>query len=176
MGNCSTALLRGETTQPSRPWCGGMARWFWPCAAVSFVLSVSRAKEKDGQAKQAPAPPKENEGEITGLEAIGLAYSRNDALGDAKFAGKQLRVTGKVFGIRRVHGSYWLTFRHGTYPTRFKFNYDAQRLLAELRYDQEVTIEGRCEGNIADADNAVRLFGQQPTIGFTNCKVISVGK
>jgi RNA polymerase sigma-70 factor (ECF subfamily) len=51
----------------------------------TVVLSVSRAKEKGAQDKQAPAPPKDNVGEATSLAEIGAAYANNDALGAQVF-------------------------------------------------------------------------------------------
>jgi hypothetical protein len=144
----------------------------------TLILSVSRAKEKDGQEQQAATPPKEIVGEVT-LSEVGAAYGRNDALGDEKFTGKQLRVTIKAGAIRRVsaNGPYWLTM----YPDKdgyravFKFTLDHRKELAELKNGQEVTIEGRC-GIAEGGQPRTELGGGQARIEFGNCKIISGNK
>ncbi len=139
----------------------------------TLIVSVSRAKEKDGQEQQAPAPPKEIVGEVT-LTEVGAAYGGNDAFGDEKFGSKRLRVTGTMHFIRRLSSGgtsqYWLTMHNGQsgYWGLFKFNLNDRKQLAELKGRQELTIEGRCEGRI--------LEGNQPRIEFSDCKIVSVNK
>jgi RNA polymerase sigma factor (sigma-70 family) len=150
----------------------------------TLVLSVSRAKEKDGQANQAPAPPKENEGaeanqsESTTVVKINAAYGTNDALGDNKFLRKRLRVTGMMGAIRRAHGSYWLLLRQdrGDPFALCIFDFDSQKQLAELKYNQDVTIEGRCDGRLEEKDGPAEFSRMGPLITFRGCKIVSAGQ
>jgi RNA polymerase sigma factor (sigma-70 family) len=143
----------------------------------SLVLSVSRAKEKDTQEKQVPAPPKGNESESTTAAEISAAYGSNDALGDNKFLGKRLRVTGFVGTIRRAHGSYWLGLRQGRGPLALCiFDFDSQKQLAELKLKQPLTIEGRCDGRIEEKDGPAEFSRMGPIITFRGCKIVSVNQ
>jgi hypothetical protein len=146
----------------------------------TLVLSVSRAKEKDAPEKQAPAPTKGNEGEgnagkSTTLAEISAAYGSNDALGDNKFLGKRLRMTGKVGTIRRVHGSYWMLMR-GTPFITCKFNFDSQKQLAELKPNEDLTVEGQCDGRIEEKDGPAEFRLHGAAITFSGCKIVNASK
>jgi hypothetical protein len=153
----------------------------------TLVLSVSPAQEKDDQEKNAvpvAAGLQEMLGEATASE-VGNAYGINDALGDAKFTGKRVRVTGLWQAVRRVKGrfvgadhDYVLTMPINS-NTRLTFRFvspdpkktadgpDFQKQLAELKSGQVLTIEGRCEGRTEEDE----LRG---VIVFDDCKIISV--
>ena len=128
--------------------------------------------ERVAPAKPADAPEARTETakSATAFDIV-TAYQGNDAFGDEKFQGKLLRVTGRVGPVRRMDDkppSYVLTMyavspEEGVTapekpPLAFKFTLESRKQLADLTKlaaDQELIVEGRCEGRTTEAGDAV---------------------
>jgi hypothetical protein len=115
---------------------------------------------------------------------LALAYYGNDALGDEKYLGKLLRVTGRPGQVRRmISGAegtvfYLLTIQAVSHEVgvpdppqplfAFKFG-DASRKqladLAKLTGSEEMIVEGRCEGKTPETGEA---------ISFSNSRIIKI--
>jgi hypothetical protein len=109
------------------------------------------------------------------------AYIDNDAKGDEEFLGKKLSVAGRVLRVERVgkgKAPYYLLTLYAEpsedrfegfillpdkMPLAFVFPADAQKQLAKLQGGQQVTIEGVCEGRMADGRDAIT---------FTACNLV----
>jgi RNA polymerase sigma factor (sigma-70 family) len=101
-----------------------------------------------------------------------LAYGHNDAKGDEEFLGHTLRVGGTVIGVQRVEignePHYLLSLDdadvpRNNMPLAFVFRTGAQKQLAQLKMEQQLTIEGVCQGRTAKARGAVT---------FTKCRIL----
>jgi hypothetical protein len=155
------------------------------------------------------SPPKKPK-EINAREVMS-AYSDNDAAGDEQFLGKRLRVSGRVWRVRRVAKEIPLDLIEGDVdldlvadlgvdgkpvlltrgaapacylltlyavsdtpgvdfprppqqqPLAFQFPAQAGKELAQLKRDQDLWIEGRCQGRIVAAGKLIT---------FTDCRII----
>src|SRR5439155_26302515 len=120
--------------------------------STGLILSVSRA---GGDAQEEKAVAKEAVVETTAPD-VARTYHINDALGDEKFTGKRVRLTGSVVRVRRIPGrqggAYLLTlnpnrqFGDAIIPISLEFSLEARKQLAALENYQNVTAEGHCDG------------------------------
>jgi RNA polymerase sigma factor (sigma-70 family) len=152
-------------------------------------LMLAPASGSDPPEAKAGAPVQTPKGEAIAAESgeISDAYLFNEALGDEKFTGKQVAVTGHPYRIMRSASSrtrgeravaYDVLFpgiqERGTQiPLLFHFVGDeARKQLANVKRGQQLTIEGLCEGR-----RMISLKGgadNQEVIYFHNCKIVNV--
>jgi RNA polymerase sigma factor (sigma-70 family) len=130
---------------------------------VGFLLSASPAEGLIPQKERA-----EGKKPAVAATAADLAgtYDTNDALGDEKFTGRKVRVTGLMVRVRRVFvpkGAYLLALETQraagqTVPVLLEFDLKARKQLAKVEKYQRVTAEGRCEGRTTVQGREAILF------------------
>jgi RNA polymerase sigma factor (sigma-70 family) len=146
-------------------------------ATGSFIVTASKAEGPDDPEKKSASTKKAEA--TTPLNADLFEVQYNDALGDEKFAGKRLRVTGTLVGVRRFQGSdhYSVVLDDGRSTSEadmwlfrpcFKFGLNAKKELAKLEQCSVLTIEGNYEGRTAE--------GGRQVITFSDCKIVGVQK
>jgi RNA polymerase sigma factor (sigma-70 family) len=147
----------------------------------TLMLSVSPAQEKDNQEKKAVFPPPAPQGVVgeATVTEVAYAYYDNDALGDEKFTGKRLKVTGPWHTVRGLRGGgfnshgYMLTMiAQSGDRLSFRFGSDSRKQLAELKRGEILTIEGRCEGQTVEGGRTVEAG--HGAISLSDCKIVSV--
>jgi RNA polymerase sigma factor (sigma-70 family) len=127
--------------------------------------------------------PGAQEAKDTSLWEVVQAYRYNDAKGDERFTGKNLRVSGLISKIRRIAKSssddtcYYLVGLSAEYKNEtgkdmissdsiaFRFEPRLREQLSVLLRYQRITIEGRCQGRTAQPGENI--------VTFTDCKIIA---
>jgi RNA polymerase sigma factor (sigma-70 family) len=145
-------------------------------ATGSFIVTASKAEGPDDPEKP---PASTTKADITTpLDVLDLfEIQNNDALGEEKFTGQRLRVTGTLVGVRRLKGSdhYSVLLYDGRSTSEadmwlvspcFKFSLDARKELAKLEQCSILTIDGLYEGRTAE--------GRRQVITFADCKIVGV--
>ena len=145
----------------------------------------SEARSPDAQQE---IPPDKVPVVVAAADEIANAYQTNAALGDERFTGKRVTVTGKMLRIRGVRGptfgasgqvspsgrSYYLEMIAEQKPRpgfsnpllRFQFTQDSRNQLAKLKVGQQVSVEGEL---LEPSENN----GVVTLIEFHNCRIIT---
>jgi RNA polymerase sigma factor (sigma-70 family) len=155
---------------------------------VAAVAAEQKPQQPAGDAQEKAEGDSPEKGVLqTTPAAILTAYNENDASADEKFTGKQLEITGKLGGIRRVlfdtghsrpggfggpRSVYMLSLVRpfGSVPLWFQFDIKDQKQLAALKPgQQDVTIRGLCNGR-----SAIVADGKPEQVFlFIKCEIVS---
>jgi RNA polymerase sigma factor (sigma-70 family) len=139
-------------------------------ALLAAVLAVGTGFFLAAAPADGVQPAREKEAAPQAVErttAVDLAsiYHTNDALGDEKFTGKRVRVTGHMFRVKRATGdrkAYWMEMNPMPaammVPIILEFDVKARKQLARIEVNQQATVEGRCEGRTRVAGHEAILF------------------
>jgi hypothetical protein len=114
---------------------------FW----LAWVLACGGAKDATAPASESP---KAVEIKVSAVE-LATAYEDNEVAADAKYKGKRLSVTGKVFDVGEILGQKSVTLEGKSLSLTTiqcpvpDSNKDA---LLKLKKGGTVTVEGTCDG------------------------------
>ena len=98
------------------------------------------------------------------------AFAVNEALADATYTERVLRVTGDVLRVRRSGSGYILSVagfgQAQEMPLLFGFDMDDRSRLAKLKAGDKVTVEGFCRGRGKgeSGEDAIIFFGRSKII------------
>jgi RNA polymerase sigma factor (sigma-70 family) len=137
------------------------------------LLTISRSAIAEDKKPEGPAAQAPRNGEVASVSAMAgdvfNVFDSNDALGDEKYTGKLLQVTGGMERVRRFGEKYVLTMIGlGDSSLWFEFDAKHRKKLAALGVHSTVTIRGQCDGRAT-----VNMAGKiKQVIRFRNCEIV----